>query len=86
MLTDEEEECIARAAVEKTTEGKELSWSILKEIMMDEMEVIKSKDPSRDMCKVSSTLGSLLNISFVRRFAERNGLSQYLLRKFTAVV
>ena len=51
--------------------------------MLAEIDMIKSQDPSRDMLKVSSTLGSLLNISFVRRFAERNGLSKYLLKKLT---
>ena len=83
MLTAEEEHNMTRKALEKTNEGKDLSWPILKEIMMEEMEMIKSMDPSRDLFKVSSTLGSLLSISFVRRFAERNGLSQYLLKKFT---
>ena len=83
VFTEEEEQDIARIALEKKDDGKDLTWSNLKEIMIEEMEIIKLKDPSRDMCKVSSTPGSLLNSSFVRRFAERNGLSKYLLKKFT---
>jgi len=84
VFTPEEEQSIARTALEKTSGGKDLTWMILKQIMMEEMEMIKSMEPGRDMSRVSSTQGSLLSISFVRRFAERNGLSKYLLKKFTA--
>ena len=58
---------------------------ILKEMLMVEMEMLKTMEPNRDMTKVSSTQGSLLNVSFVRRFAERNGLSKYVLKKFTVL-
>jgi len=83
VLTKSEEKKIAIIALGQTNEGKDLTWPKLKEIMMDEMDAIKSEDPRRDMCKVSATFGSLLNMSFVRRFAERNGLSKYLLKRFT---
>ena len=83
MLKKSEEKEIARIALEETNEGKDLTWPKLKEIMIYEMDAIKSNDPNRDLCKVSATFGSLLNISFVRRFAERNGLSNYLLKRFT---
>ena len=83
VLTEQEEYAIARTALQKTDDGKDLSWSRLTEIMMTEMDVLRSKHPSRDMCKVSSTMGSLLNKSYVRRFAQRNGLSVHLLKRFT---
>ena len=35
VLTEEEEQDMARMALEKTNEGKELSWSKLKEIVME---------------------------------------------------
>ena len=76
VFTDAEEQDIARIPLEKTNKGKNLSWSRLKEIMIEEMEIIKSKNPSRDICKVSSTQGSLLGSPFVRRYAKRNGLSK----------
>ena len=76
VFIEEEEQNIARIALEKKDDGKDLTWSNLKEIMIEEMEMIKLKDPSRDMCKVSSTQGSLLSSPFVRRYAKRNGLSK----------
>ena len=79
----ENEEEVAKIVLEKTNDGKELSWPLLKQLLLDELEQRRSSNTNnRDMCRVSTTSGTLLNMSFVRRFAERNGLSKYLLKKF----
>ena len=78
---DDEHE-IAKKVLEKTNHGKELSWPLQKQLLLDELEQRRSTNTNNDICRVSTTSGTLLNISFVRRFAERNGLSKYLLKKF----
>merc|ERR1719369_705676 len=81
VFTVEEEHEIAKTVLEKTDNGKELSWTMLKGMLQDEIEMIRLKTPSRNMTRVSSTSGSMTNMSFVRRFAERNGISQFLRRR-----
>ena len=83
VFTPEEEKKVAKKALEKTNEGKDLTWSFLRQIMVEEVELLMSKDPTRVRSTISTIDGSLLNMSFVRRFAKRNGLSKYLLQKFT---
>ena len=80
VFTRKEEENIAKIALENSDNGEKLTWSNLREIMLAEIDRIKSQDPSRDMFRVSSTMGSFVNRSFVRRFAERNGLSACLIK------
>ena len=83
VFTLEEEINVANQALEKTRDGKDLTWPILKDLMVKELELLMSLDPIRIRSKVSVTDGSLLNIAFVRRFAQRNDLSKFLLKRIT---
>ena len=83
VFTLEEEKNVANKVLEKTHGGKDLTWAILKDIMVKELELLMSLDPCRMRSKVSVKDGSLLNIPFVRRFAQRNDLSKLLMKRFT---
>ena len=83
LLTDAEEEIIAKTALEKSNHGKGLTWPLLRDIMIEEVENIKKNEPGRDIFRISAKTGTLLNVSYVRRFADRTGLSPYILKRFT---
>ena len=80
IFTVEEEQEIAKTVLGKTNNGKELSWSLLNQLLLDELERKKSSNPNLNIYRVSATSGTLLNMPLVRRFAARNGLSKYLLK------
>ena len=83
VFTLVEEKNVANKVLEMTHGGQNLTWPILKDIMVQELELLMSLDPRRMRSKVSVKDGSLLNIPFVRRFAQRNDLSKLLMKRFT---
>ena len=69
--------------LERTNGGKELSWKFLKEMIIEELNIIKINQPDRDFARISCKNGNIIEMTYVRRFAERNNLSRFLLQKFT---
>lgn len=83
VFTDEEEKIISERVLERTNGGKELSWKFLKEMIIEELNIIKINQPERDFARISCKNGNIIEMTYVRRFAERNNLSRFLLQKFT---
>lgn len=83
VFTDEEEKIISERVLERTNGGKELSWKFLKEMIIEELNIIKINQPDRDFARISCKNGNIIEMTYVRRFAERNNLSRFLLQKFT---
>ena len=81
VFTLEEEKDISRRALENSNNGSDLTWTMLKDVLEKEVEMLMSTNPRRDTFRVSATKGSLLNINFVRRFAKRNALMKYHIKK-----
>ena len=69
--------------LERTSGGKDLSWKFLKEMIIEELNIIKINQPDRDFARISCKNGNIIEMTYVRRFAERNNLSRFLLQKFT---
>ena len=60
-----------------------MSWKFLKEMIIEELNIIKINQPDRDFARISCKNGNIIEMTYVRRFAERNNLSRFLLQKFT---
>ena len=81
VFTEEEEIDLGREVLEETNGGKDLTWPKLSEIIQKKLESLVRRDPSREQANFSASDGHFLNISWVRRFAKRNKLSEFLIRK-----
>jgi len=83
VFTDDEEKIISERVLERTSGGRDLSWKFLKEMIIEELNIIKINHPERDFARISCKNGNMIEMTYVRRFAERNNLSRFLLQKFT---
>ena len=81
LFTTEEEKEITNDIVSEVNNGRELTWKVLNEIIEKQMEILMTSNPTRDTFKVSATKGSIIDRYFVRRFARRNNLMQYIAKK-----
>lgn len=69
LFSEEEEMSIVKKALQKVQTGEELSTKCIKELVQEEIEVIKSIDPERSSLKFDDW--------FVLNFAKRHDLRQY---------
>ena len=76
IFTEEEEKRIANRIIEKLGGARELTSSILREVIREELEVLKVNFPGRE--DINTLLENSSNLySFVLIFAKRNGLKKY---------
>ena len=78
LFSIEEENEIASMIINKAKDGMKVTWKVLKEMLEKQIEEMMVFDPSRETFRVSATKGGLVDMHFVRRFAARNNLMQYI--------
>jgi len=83
VFTEEEEKDITRKVLASSRDGMDLTWDLLRNMLVKEAETLVMANPDRDIMRISATSGTIMNKSFVRRFAQRNNMSAFLLKKFT---
>jgi len=83
VFTEEEEKGITEKVLASSNNGKDLTWDMLRNMLVKEAELLMVANPDRDIMRISATSGTIMNKSFVRRFAQRNYLSEFLLKKYT---
>ena len=69
LFSEQEEKSIVDKALQKVEIGEELSTKCIKELVMEEIEIIKAIDPERSSIKFDDW--------FVLNFAKRHGLRQF---------